>query len=325
MKYSPTLFLACLLPTPLYAVTIDTGLVTKAYEQDFAAAVILTNSDVITFGIHDFNPNELFRTNNEDLGSEKALESRKSIGVTTLPYTFSLDSEEQEVNHFLTLKLAALRMEQDIELEGFSGQDEHVEVIADAYIRYQYMQYLTENWNITYGLGNHLMYYHSDYKYQTTPLVQVRQFLDGTVVNTSAWSNIVEPEVKLTYTDTEKWGSWSFNSSYHYMYGTSWGEANNGDLGNPEGWYTINGFEGFYDVTRFGRSVQTLFGQAKRIDIGGDVSKPFGTTHYYEATVGWLMTPPFKLDWVVNFGVGININYGSALKGGSIILLFNQD
>ncbi|WP_117234045.1 Solitary outer membrane autotransporter beta-barrel domain [Vibrio maerlii] len=320
-----TVIAALVCSATVYALEVDRNLVKKSFEQDFAATVILTNSDVVTFGIVDFNPNELLRTDNEELGSEQALESRKNIGVTTLPYTFSLDPDDEVQNHFLTLKLAALRIEQDVDLRGFEGSDIHVEIIVDGYVRYQYKKYLNDSWDITYGLGSHLMYYHSDYRYQSSPLGNFKQFLDGDVVNTSAWSNIIEPEAVISYTKPTDWGSWTFKSGYHYMYGVSWGEANKGDLGNPEGWYVTNGIEGFYDVVHWGRSVQTLFGRVNRVDIGGDVSEPFGTNHYYEGTIGWLMTPPFNSDWIDNFGIGININYGSALKGGSIILLFNQD
>lgn len=37
------------------------------------------------------------------------------------------------------------------------------------------------------------------------------------------------------------------------------------------------------------------------------------------------MTPPFKTQWVDNVGIGLSLNYGSALKGGSLVLFFNQD
>ncbi|MCG6295872.1 Solitary outer membrane autotransporter beta-barrel domain, partial [Vibrio vulnificus] len=59
--------------------------------------------------------------------------------------------------------------------------------------------------------------------------------------------------------------------------------------------------------------------------VGGDTSESLGTHHYYEASVGWLMTPPFKTQWVDNVGIGLSLNYGSALKGGSLVLFFNQD
>ncbi|CSC51951.1 Protein of uncharacterised function (DUF3233) [Vibrio cholerae] len=37
------------------------------------------------------------------------------------------------------------------------------------------------------------------------------------------------------------------------------------------------------------------------------------------------MTPPFEMELVDNIGLGLTFNYGSAFKGGSIVLFFNQD
>jgi len=41
--------------------------------------------------------------------------------------------------------------------------------------------------------------------------------------------------------------------------------------------------------------------------------------------LGWLITPWFKSSWIENVGVGLTINYGSSLRGGSLVLFFNQD
>ncbi|MDN3685846.1 Solitary outer membrane autotransporter beta-barrel domain [Vibrio sinaloensis] len=102
---------------------------------------------------------------------------------------------------------------------------------------------------------------------------------------------------------------------------TAWAgeKANGGDVGNPEGWYMGNGLEAYYNVNHWGKSLQSLYTSIRRIDIGGDTSDPLGTEHYYEGSVGWLMTPPFKSNLIDNIGIGLNINYGSALKGGSIV------
>ncbi|WP_244249518.1 Solitary outer membrane autotransporter beta-barrel domain, partial [Vibrio fluvialis] len=54
-------------------------------------------------------------------------------------------------------------------------------------------------------------------------------------------------------------------------------------------------------------------------------NQPLGTSMYYEASVGWLMTPPFEISFIDNIGIGLAFNYGSAFKGGSIVLFFNQD
>lgn len=61
------------------------------------------------------------------------------------------------------------------------------------------------------------------------------------------------------------------------------------------------------------------------MDVGSDIQQPLGTSMYYEASVGWLMTPPFEISFIDNIGIGLSLNYGSAFKGGSIVLFFNQD
>ncbi|HIF8937804.1 TPA: Solitary outer membrane autotransporter beta-barrel domain, partial [Vibrio cholerae] len=61
------------------------------------------------------------------------------------------------------------------------------------------------------------------------------------------------------------------------------------------------------------------------VDVGSTPQEPLGTSNYYEASFGWLMTPPFEMELVDNIGLGLTFNYGSAFKGGSIVLFFNQD
>lgn len=169
------------------------------------------------------------------------------------------------------------------------------------------------------------MYYRNDYDYRSDALDNLKPYLEGIYLNTDAWALVGEVNAELKYLENEKWGKWYVWSSPHYFYGAGWGEGNNGDVGNPEGWYWVNGVKLFYDFTKVGRTVQSVYTSFNRVDVGGDTSKPMNTSHYYEASVGWLMTPPFKSDWIDNVGLGLTINYGSALKGGSLVLFFNQE
>lgn len=145
------------------------------------------------------------------------------------------------------------------------------------------------------------------------------------MINTSAWALLGQLNAKLKYLEQESWGKWYLWTSPHYFYGTGWGEANNGNVGKPEGWYWVNGIKVFYDVAHIGTTVQSFYTSFSRIDIGGDTSDPLNTTNYYEGSIGWLMTPQFESDWIDNIGIGLTINYGSDLKGGSLVLFFNQD
>ncbi|MDA0148357.1 Solitary outer membrane autotransporter beta-barrel domain [Vibrio sp. LaRot3] len=295
-------------------------------EQAFSAAIVMTDSDVVTFGVHDFDPNEWFNLQNENLGSADSINLRQQFAVSALPYTYELSDEDSIHKSQLFMRFSALVSRQDVEIYDGIEDDYQRETVLGGYAAYRYQYQINDAWQVTPGLGVHLQHFRNEHDYRTDLTKQFfKPFLDGLMFNTTAWAATIEPHVTLKYNHDTEWGSWNASSSAHYFYGKGWGDANFGQVGNPEGWYVANGAEIYYNVAKWGRSVQSLFSSVRRVDLGGDSENPFGTHYYYETSVGWLMTPPFKSDWIDNIGIGLNINYGSKLKGGSIVLFFNQD
>ncbi len=297
----------------------------KYLEQTLAVSMVLTDSEVFAFGIHDFDPNDWFNLDNEDIGSEDSIELRKQIAVSTLPFTIELSDKAATHKHLLFTRLSAVASRRDIDIRPQDPPDKNEDIVLGGFLAYRYQYQINETWSITPGLGGHLQYYRNDHKYQSDYARQLQPYLDGVVLNTSAYAVSIEPHATLMYKQLTNWGSWNATSSGHYFVGRGWGDANYGEVGTPEGWYIANGVEAFYEFKEWGRAVQSIYSSVKRIDLGGDTRRPFGTTHYYEASVGWLMTPPFEVPWVENVGIGLSFNYGSALKGGSIVLFFNQE
>ena len=294
-------------------------------EQAFSAAIVLTDSDVFTVGVHDFDPNEWFNLDNEDIGSQDSVKLRQQIAVSTLPYTFELSDDEAMHKHQIFTRFSILGSRQDFEILPNEAQDYQHEIVLGAFTAYRYKYRLSDHWTLTPGIGLHLQYFKNEHEYRSDFSNDfVKPAFDKVIFNTDAWAASVEPHAELKYTKPTEWGNWHVTSSFHYFYGEGWGEANFGDVGNPEGWYYANGIEAYYNVSKWGRSIQSLYSSLRRIDVGGDTIGLLGTRHYYEGSVGWLMTPPFESDWIDNVGIGLNINYGSNLKGGSIVLFFNQ-
>ncbi len=64
---------------------------------------------------------------------------------------------------------------------------------------------------------------------------------------------------------------------------------------------------------------------ARRVDVGGDVTRTLETDYYYQAGIGWLFDLDEDPSWLDNLGVSVMVNYGSALSGGSLVLLYNED
>lgn len=294
-------------------------------ERAFSSSIVLTDSDVFTAGFSNFDPNAWFDTNNDNFGTSESIENRKRYQTSTIPFTVSLSDEGAYHQHELLFRLSASVINDELRV-GNTNQTEHYrQSVFGGAMFYQYQYRLTDHWTITPAIGTHLLHYRNSLSYNNPQFQAIFSSLDGLLVNTYAWANLVEGNLKIQYQEDKDWGHWKMLTSWHYFGGYGWGRANNGDVGNPEGWYVANRLSGVYDFAQIGRSVQSVYGSIKRVDLGSTPQKPLGTSNYYEASIGWLMTPPFKIDLVDNIGLGLTFNYGSAFKGGSIVLLFNQD
>lgn len=305
-----------------YANTLDRNL-----EHTFSASVVLTDSDAFTFGISDFNPNNILHIDDGDLGDEESIDLRQKIRVLSIPYSKTWQSVDRDF-HSLDVKFSLVHFEQDVDFSSVipsAKPDKFKESVYGGYLGYRYHEQLTDTWFIKYGVGAHLMYYVNSYDYNKEESLRYSRNLDGVIYNTEAWAALVEPSFKLGYKVNKPWGNWKVSSRVNYLTGRGWGQANNGDAGKPENLRWINQIEIYHDLPEVGGKIQSVFGGLKRVDLNGDSTAPLGTTHYYELLAGWLIEPPFIASMVENIGIGLSLNYGSALKGGSVVLYFNQN
>ncbi|MFA0216935.1 Solitary outer membrane autotransporter beta-barrel domain [Vibrio cyclitrophicus] len=317
--------LFCSVFPAIVSATTLSDLVRKDIERTFATSVLLNDTDVFTFGINNFDPNKVFRLDNEDIGSNDSVSRRKDIASISFPYTFELPEYIEDNHQEITLRLSALRIEKDVVYASTTKSDFQKESVVSGYLEFANVTQLDEHWSFSSAIGNHIFYYRNDFEYRSSLLEPYKDQLDGVYLNTDAWAYIVEPKVKLTFEDKNDWGKYKLSTSWHYFNGIGWGEANEGNIGHPEGWYIANEAKIFYDLIRWDRNITSMYSSIRRIDIGGDTVASMGTSSYYEGSVGWLLNPNLFNDWVDNVGIGLTINYGSSLKGGSLVIFFNQD
>ena len=315
----------CLIPPPTVSANVLSDAFRKELDQRFATSVLLNDTDVFTFGINNFDPNEVFSLDNEDIGSNDSVSRRQNITSLSLPYTLEQPNYIEDNHQEITLRLSALRIENDVEYAATIKSDYQKESVVSGYVEFANVSQLNEYWSFHSGIGNHISYYRNDFEYRSSLLEPIQDQLDGLYYNTDAWAYIIEPKIKLTFEDKNHWGRYKLSTSWHYFNGVGWGEANNGDIGNPEGWYIANEAKIFYDLVRWDKNITSMYSSIRRIDIGGDTVESMGTTSYYEGSVGWLLNPNLFNEWVDNVGIGFTINYGSSLKGGSLVVFFNQD
>jgi hypothetical protein len=288
-------------------------------QSRFAAAVILTDTDAIEFGFASFDPNEVIDTGDDNLGSEQASQNRKNKSSYIIPYSMQLGEREQ---HTISSKLFYINSKNDISLvSDFESDEQLQEQSFGGAIGYSYDHPLSEHWTVAPSIATHLIYYKNSYSTSAPEGEEIAELLDGRVLNTSAWSLLFEPGLKFDFRKPEEWGKWHFSSKWSYFNGFGWGDANDGDIGNTDGWYITNQITGYYDI--FDKR-HTVFAGAKRVDLSVILQSELGAQHYYEASVGWLYNNPTRWEAIKNIGIGLNFNYGSSLKGGSILFHFNK-
>ncbi len=320
--------LACLAmvfaSTSSYSSTVQKQL-QKEFDYNFASSIVLSDSDVFTFGFSNFDPNEFLNLDDDSLGDSESVDLRKKVSVMSLPFSVP-------VNHYryspyqtkVNGRGYLLSAQQKISAFESSTPDEMDELTFGGYLEVEQEAYLNRNVTLSAAAGTHVMYYQNNYAYRSDTLEDYRDQIDGVYVNTSSVAMVGELNATVKYSPYGHFGQWYFWSSPHYFNGFGINLGKGDDAINPEGWYWVNGVKVFHRLAIWQNMVQSFYTSFNRVDIGGDTKKPLNTDHYYEASMGWLMTPPVKIPFVVNIGVGMSLNYGSAFKGGSLVLFFNQ-
>ncbi|ROV61937.1 hypothetical protein EGH82_02335 [Vibrio ponticus] len=297
----------------------------KESDYNYATSIVLSDSDVFTFGFSNFDPNEYLDLEDTSLGDPGSVDLKKKMSVTSLPFTLPLRRYGYSpYQSKLNGRVYLLSNEQDFYISNSATSDKLRELNLGGYLELEQEISLTRTLTVHNAIGTHLMYYKNDYQYRNDFLQDYRSQIDGVYLNTSSIATVGELSTTLKYTHNGRLGQWYIWSSPHYFNGVSMNLDNHDQQGNPEGWYWVNGIKVFYHIGNFGRSIQSFYTSFSRVDLGGDTEQPMNTDHYYETSFGWLMSPPFKIPFVMNIGIGMSLNYGSAFKGGSFVLFFNQ-
>ncbi|MEZ8943652.1 Solitary outer membrane autotransporter beta-barrel domain [Vibrio sp. 10N.247.311.12] len=305
-------------------------LIQNRLEKIFSVSIALTDSDAISIGFVDFDPNSFINLNDSGFGSDKTIDTRSQVSVGSIPYSSVINTDDPDLDLIWSVRGSYALSEQDIEISPEVTSDRRVNPNKDSvlglYGFFGVQNHLTQRWSIAYGLGTHLLYYRNKYKYNNSYSQAFQSQLDGYALNTSAWALVGEPSVKLKYLKQQEWGSWNVSSRVRYFYGAGWGEANDGDIGNPEGMRFINELEFRQNVALDAWSLNNpqVHYNFRRIDIVGDLTDPLDTHYYYEFGAGLVFDVPYDSYFFDNFGVGINFNYGSSLSGGSLLFLLNN-
>lgn len=326
--------LYCCLALPAAAqddsATLET-LVSTQIADVFSTSAVLTDSEVITLGVLDFNPNQFAPLEIGNLGSDESLDLRHRLQIYALPYSWQPDSKEQSEQRWqpvLTVRASYISISEEVQLS--TGEtvaaDSNRDYVYGLYGEFALKHPLNDRVTLQAGLGSHWMHYKNRYAYNNPEWRPVLTLLDNIILNTrtSAW--LAEPNVQLFYEGPELLGNpWVYRSGYHYLYGQTFNEGHPYQRSHPESWRWVNSFTYHLHLPTVLSQRTQLRLVARRIDLGGDLPRNFRTDHYHEVGVGWLMETGNADSWLRNVGIGLSVTIDSVLSGGSVVLLYNEE
>lgn len=308
------------------------------FEEIFSTTVVLTDSETISLGIGNFDPDKLLKPHEQNFSDSDSIKLRNELTVYSIPYAWRLSEDKaktkdvthnEKANYFyldeLTASFSYLKQENTNDLLSNSAiEDENKDEVYSAYLAYSRHRQLTENWDLRMRLGSYLMHHKNSYNYNSDESAQYRPKLDGVFLNLSANAFIIEPNIKLSYSQQKSWGKWELNNDLNVFSGVTFKGAKSSQDAKPKGWRLNNGFKFHFNVNQSKFHAESIYVKIQRSDIGGDMVSSLGTDHFYEFGVGLLLDTRKFTKLADNIGIGINIHKGSALNGGSIVFYFNE-
>jgi len=292
----------------------------NSVEESFAVGTLMSDSDALSFGFanYDLMIDEL------DFSNEESQRYRNSLDVFSFPYTWELPAKSEAWDHAITMRAFYIFSKRNNQL--VSGIDDtQKEHTFGLFGRYSQYFHVTDNWYVESALGLHFSFYQNTYSYGDGVTDEIKYKYDNKSFNTTALTSIIEPEVGIGYKKQESWGTWRIHHKTNYIYGHAiGGSILRKDSINPEAWHFTNGIEFAVNVPELWGVYDFLSIDFKRIELRGDLNVMAENNFYYETSFGWVIDTNKKIPFLDNIGIGIAINYGSSVSGGSIVLYYNE-
>lgn len=298
---------------------------TLHFEQIFSTGVLLSDSESLSLGVSNFDPNSVVSTRDRFEVIDNS-ERRNKLKVFTVPLGIELDSKQYFFNE---LKLKFSYVDQNEKQEFALDDSENVsqrstDTIYTIYAGLTKNYALSERWELKTGASVYLMYHENDHQYLGSDEDRVDTGLEGLINNTYATAALFEPFAHFNYAKNKSWGHWKWQTRAGIFTGIGVTGSASAKGAEPSGWKFTNGVKYFYNLTNDNINAEQFYLKFHRIDLNGDMVSTIGTHYYYEFGLGILFNTKGRIPWLDNAGIGININQGSNLSGGSIVLYFNE-
>lgn len=293
-----------------------------------ASALVLADSDAVTLGFLSFDPGRFLPGADEAFGSAESLSRRRSLRVFNLPTRWRLASADGPLSHTLKFNVSMLELEQHLAFANGNGdqaEDSNKSRVFNLFGGYRLGVDVSSLWRFALQGGTHVQRYDNNYAYNNRVSQALRGDIEGLLFNNSAWAVVGSLMGQATY--NWRWQNlpWRWQATYTYYRGSTTSTTSRLPEARPETWTLANELMVEYELPDFNDSRNQLRLGVARIDLGGDATRTFNTHQYYLASVALLIETSNSLQWLDNLGVAVSANVGSALAGGSLQLLYNEE
>ncbi|MCL1058189.1 Solitary outer membrane autotransporter beta-barrel domain [Shewanella gelidimarina] len=293
--------------------------------ENIATSIVLTDASLITLGVVNFDPSSVVDVGGLDTGSQSSLQRRRELKTYSLPWNGDWTQAFPHWHTSTYFKLSYIGSNQTVDFsQPLIDIDELSEksYLFQAEQRWQYA--LTDHWKTQIGIGAQAIWYENQFQYRSE-LKELESLFDNGLLNTSYGALVIDPSIEFRYDNLFFGHRWQFISRYRFAIGrTVLTDTAPQEVFSKVGRFS-NTFMFHYDLPLLADNDNELRLMFQRIDLSGDAVQPLGTDHFYKVGAGWVIDTPWLLSWIDNVGLGVTVNIGSVLSGGSILLLFNED
>lgn len=325
----PTYFLAFIAGSltasamPSAANALD-DMASEAVKGSFSTAALLSDSSVVKLGLFDFNPNNLVNLNDDEFGTDDATALRNSIKQFNIPWSREFGSDNDDMTWLAGVRASYIDIEQEVFLgvtdttRGDELSDKILSLSAGGGLRYE----INSHWSVETDMYLSWMRYRSTLDYHTDIAQPVRDILDGLIVNYDVSMLMFEPVFRLNYQWQNHESEYTLYTDFHYLHGDSLSTDSDAHDVTVNEWYASAGLKLSTPFRLFDADNDFMKYRVTRVELSNTIASQMGSGHYYEFEVGWLRRNDDNDALVHEYGVGLNFNYGSVLKGGTLVFYY---
>lgn len=302
-------------------------------EAVLTTSLILNNTQAVSLGTLSFDPSDLLGNLGDQFGTEQSVSRRREITSFNLPARIKLHSTKQDTedkknksSHHLKLGMSFLELSQDISTEASNDPaDDYKSRVITFYVIYQYARQWTSRWRMQAEAGLHWQRYENQYGYENTSSQALSGDFDGILFNNSADAAVASADYSLSYRRQDVALPWQWQTRIAYWQGATFDVDQEQASAYPRAWLLSNGIILTNTLPEIWKRKNRLQYTIKRFDLGGDATRVLGADHYYQFAIGWLVKAAEDNSWFNNYGVSLGLNIGSALRGGTFKINYNNE